>query len=68
LAGTYVAPTPANHQPPEVNLIEVLAKVDFPCRAHLRMYLLLDFTKSENGRIVHFWWLVNAFSSGRGRV
>jgi len=22
------------------------------------MYLLLDFTKSENGPIVHFWWLV----------
>jgi hypothetical protein len=47
-----------NHQPPEVNYIEVLAKVDFPCRVHLRMYRLLDFTKSENGPIVHFWWLV----------
>jgi hypothetical protein len=46
------------HQPPAVNYIEVLAKVDFPCRVHLQMYLLLDFTKSENGPIVHFWWLV----------
>jgi hypothetical protein len=41
-----------------VNYIEVLPKVDFPCRVHLRTYLLLDFTKSENGPIVHFWWLV----------
>jgi hypothetical protein len=41
-----------------VNYIEVLAKVDFPCRVHLRIYLLLDFTKSENGPIVHFRWLV----------
>ena len=41
-----------------MNCIEVPAKVDFPCRVQLRMYLLLDFNKRDNSPKVHFWWLV----------
>jgi hypothetical protein len=50
--------TPCDHQPPEVNYIELLAKVDSPCRVHSEVYLLLDFSILENGPIVHIWWLV----------
>ena len=45
---------PHSHQPPQVNYIEVPAKVDFSCRVHLT----IDFAESENGPKVHFWWLV----------
>ena len=46
-----------DHQPPEVNYIEVLANVDFPCRVHCKVYLLGEIAVCENVDIVHLRWL-----------
>ena len=47
------------HQQPDVNYIQVLEKVDFPCTVNAQHLLFKgNQLKAETGSIVHIWLLV----------
>ena len=51
---------PSIHQQPDVNYIQVLEKVDFPCTVHAqRVPFKGNQLRAETGLIVHFWLLVD---------
>jgi hypothetical protein len=48
-----------HHQQPDVNYIQVLEKVDFPCTVNAQhLPFKGNQLRAETGQIVHFWLLV----------
>ena len=59
LSAVEARTSPTLHQQPDVNYIQILEKVDFPCTVHAqRVPFKGNQVRAETGYIVHFWLLV----------
>ena len=51
-----------NHQPPDMNYIEILIKVDFPADSSFKLQSAGEINLCESLDIVRFWWLLEVMS------